>query len=299
MAAEGRPAAATALGLLCFLGAGHTQKAGKFRQQVADGLSWMQKNQNADGSFAKNNYCQSIATMAVAEAYGMTKTPLLKDIAQKAVDTLLARQNEYAGWDYMRASGRNDTSVTGWAVMAMKSAKSSGLDIGNAFEGAAKHVEKVTPEIKGDCSNPTMDHVGYAWYKSKPGNVGHRNSRLTAIGCLIRVFIGEDTSGKVLRAHGNKLLEELPKAKKTDYYRTYYATLAMFQMGGEYWKKWNATMKKVLLDKQCKGGCPDGSWDPFEAGKYGAQRAGRVFTTAVGCLSLEIYYRYLPVAMLK
>jgi hypothetical protein len=58
-------------------------------------------------------------------------------------------------------------------------------------------------------------------------------------------------------------------------------------------------MKKVLLENQCKGGCPDGSWDPFNADKYGAQRAGRVFTTAVGCLSLEIYYRYLPVAMLK
>ncbi|MFC1479310.1 prenyltransferase/squalene oxidase repeat-containing protein [Planctomycetota bacterium] len=290
--------AATGFALLCFLGAGHTQKAGQFRQQVANGLSYLQTSQGAEGSFAKNNYCHSITTMAVAEAYGMTKTPLLKDVAQKAVNVLQSRQNEYAGWDYMKPTGRNDTSVTGWAIMAMKSAKSSGLDIGNAFEGAAKHVEKVTPEIKGD-SYPTMGDVEYVWYSNKGGKGGHKNSRLTAIGCLIRVFIGEDTTGRVLRAHGNRLLEQLPKPGKTDYYRTYYATLAMFQMGGNYWKKWNEKMKKVLLDKQCRGGCADGSWDPFDADKYGAQRAGRVFVTAVGCLSLEVYYRYLPVAMLK
>ena len=77
----------------------------------------------------------------------------------------------------------------------------------------------------------------------------------------------------------------------------YYATLAMFQMGGDYWKKWNESMQRVLLHTQSKGGCADGSWDAASAphGKAG----GRVFTTAIGCLSLEVYYRYLPVAALK
>jgi hypothetical protein len=236
--------------------------------------------------------------MAMAEAYGMTKSPSLKEIAQKAVDVCLSRQNEYLGWDYMKRSKRNDTSVTGWNVMALKSAKSAGLGVGNSFEGIKNHLDKVTPPVQGAGSEPVLsDHVWYAYMEGAAGGSGHKNSRLTAIGLLGRVFIGEDTESDMLRAHGNKLLEELPTANKFDYYRTYYATLAMFQMGGKYWKDWNESMKKVLCDSQCKGGCADGSWQDGQ--DYIGGRMGRLFTTAVGCLSLEVYYRYLPVAMLK
>ena len=297
---EGAVNCASAFALLCFLGAGHTQKAGQFRQQVANGLSFMQANQKASGEFSANNYAHSVATMAVAEAYGMTKTPALQTMAQNAVNALLATQKDYEGFNYTKNhGGRNDTSVTGWATMALKSAKSAGIGVGNAFEGIANHMEHVTPEVKGD-SYPTLaGHVKYTWYSGRQGKAGHANARLTAIGMLCRVFIGEDTNGRVLRAHGYKMLEDMPKPKKTDFYKMYYATLAMFQMGGEFWKKWNETMKKILLDSQRRGGCADGSWDPTNFTGWANDRAGRVFFTAVGCLSLEVYYRYLPVAMLK
>ena len=140
--------------------------------------------------------------------------------------------------------------------------------------------------------------MAYTWH-SGTNALGGRNPRLTAIGMLCRVFIGEDTKGRMLRAHGYKILEHLPKAGKTDFYKMYYATLAMFQMGGEFWEKWNENMKKILLDSQRKGGCADGSWDPTGFASWADQRAGRVFYTAVGCLSLEVYYRYLPVALIK
>jgi hypothetical protein len=58
-------------------------------------------------------------------------------------------------------------------------------------------------------------------------------------------------------------------------------------------------MKKALLDNQCKGGPmdgtendKDGSWDPVGGGHV--PTGGRVFSTALGALSLEVYYRYLP-----
>ena len=183
--------------------------------------------------------------------------------------------------------------------MALKSAKSSDLDIGNGFEGASAFIEKVTPEIKGDEDNSKMDDVFYVYMEGNDKDHKHSNSRLTAIRLLIRVFLGQDTQSKTMRAHANRLLENLPTMQRTDYYQTYYATLAMFQMGGEYWKKYNETMKKVLLDKQMMGGCADGSWDPHDADKCGATRSGRLFVTAIGCLSLEVYYRYMPVSMLK
>jgi len=294
----------TGFGLLCFLGAGHTHKAGKFRQQVADGLSYLKGHQNANGSFCRIGYQHGIATMAVAEAFAMTKSAHLKDVAQKAVDFSLAQQNKdgYLGWNYHGPCARNDTSVTGWQTMAMKSASSAGLDVGNSFEGIKNHLEKVTPPLKGGPSEPELD--GYVKYtynsdtdKVHGGKNWHSggNLRLTAIGMLCRVFIGEDTKGEMLRAHGNKMLTRLPGRSK-DFYYIYYATLAMFQMGGEYWKQWNEALKTCLLESQRKGGCADGSWDPV--GSY-VRRGGRIMSTAIGCLSLEVYYRYLPVAMLK
>jgi hypothetical protein len=73
-------------------------------------------------------------------------------------------------------------------------------------------------------------------------------------------------------------------------YYTYYTTLLMFQMGGDHWKKWNEGMKKMLLDNQRKDGDFDGSWDALSPWE---KKAGRAYTTALGCLSLEVYYRYM------
>jgi len=300
-----RENSATGLGLLCFLGAGHTHKAGKFRQQVADGLAFLKGAQDNDGSFSSCNYVHGITTMALAEAYGMTKSSELKELAQKAVDIILSRQNEYLGWDYRKPTPRNDLSITGWQIMALKSAKSSGLDIGNAFEGGKKFVDKVTPELIGDDYEPQLaGKVAYT-YNSDTGALGHRGMRgltnLPAIGLLCRIFIGEDTNSRMLRAHGNRLLEHLPTTYKNgNMYFWYYATLGMFQMKGKFWDQWNKALKKVLCENQRVGGCADGSWDPTTNSiDFGSTVAGRVFSTAVGCLSLEVYYRYLPVAMLK
>ena len=82
-----------------------------------------------------------------------------------------------------------------------------------------------------------------------------------------------------------------------DYYRWYYATLAMFQMGDTYWKKWNEALKTALCTTQQKGGCEDGSWDPATV-VFGL-KGGRLLSTAMGCLSLEVYYRYAPVKLQK
>ena len=65
----------------------------------------------------------------------------------------------------------------------------------------------------------------------------------------------------------------------------------MFQTGGDVWKKWNDGLKTVLCTNQRKGGDADGSWDPLSAWEI---KAGRAYTTALGAMCLEVYYRYLP-----
>ena len=105
---------------------------------------------SADGKFPgpRRNYIQGIAAMAVCEAYGMTGDLELREPAQRAIDHMLKVQNggddpyRGGGWDYDSATGRNDMSVTGWCVMALKSAKLSGLDIGAGMDKAKNLFER-------------------------------------------------------------------------------------------------------------------------------------------------------------
>jgi hypothetical protein len=128
---------------------------------------------------------------------------------------------------------------------------------------------------------------------------------MTGVGMVCRQFMGSQNSDPFVVGGAEYLIQFPPvwvpgddREGKRDFYHIYYGTLAMFQQGGESWSKWNAALKPVLLDHQRKGGPldgsaadVDGSWDPWgHSGGCG----GRVFQTAVGALSLEVYYRYLP-----
>jgi hypothetical protein len=84
------------------------------------------------------------------------------------------------------------------------------------------------------------------------------------------------------------------KAFPRSIYFLYHSTLAMFQMDGRHWKSWNPQMKKVLLDDQLRGGADDGSWKPPPG--YGmCTSMGRTMSTALGAMTLEVYYRYLRI----
>ncbi|HBN74959.1 MAG TPA: hypothetical protein DD473_03875, partial [Planctomycetaceae bacterium] len=74
-------------------------------------------------------------------------------------------------------------------------------------------------------------------------------------------------------------------------YYWYYGTLAMYQFGGEEWNQWNGQVRELLIAKQRKQGPLAGSWNPDGPwGGYG----GRIYSTALATLSLEVYYRFLP-----
>jgi hypothetical protein len=86
--------------------------------------------------------------------------------------------------------------------------------------------------------------------------------------------------------------QELPGQADVNLYYWYYATLAMYQLQDEHWERWNQALQKSLIAAQHKEGDQAGSWDHDAVwGSYG----GRVYTTALSTLCLEVYYRYLPV----
>jgi hypothetical protein len=117
---------------------------------------------------------------------------------------------------------------------------------------------------------------------------------MTAVSVLSRLLLGQSRSDAKVSKGVDILMANLPswnkpKNDKVDEYYWYYATYAVHQYGGEKWKKWSMHIKKALLDTQRVGMCADGSWDPI--GKWGMV-GGRVYSTALNCLTLQAFYRY-------
>jgi hypothetical protein len=114
---------------------------------------------------------------------------------------------------------------------------------------------------------------------------------MTAEALFCRQLLSEAPSAVARQEAARYLLAELPGRGETNLYYWYYATLALYQLQGEDWERWNAALKPALLKSQRTDGEGAGSWDVDEVwGSYG----GRVYSTSLACLCLEVYYRYLP-----
>ena len=273
----------TGLALLAFLGAGQSHLEGKHRQHVQHGLEFLLASQAADGNlygdaelFARM-YCHGIATLALCEAYALTGDERLKNGVIRAVNYSLRSQHIEGGWRY-QPGDRGDMSQFGWQVMALKSAELAGILI------PAETKSRMTRFLQS-CSAGT--YRGLASYRPQ-----ERPSRtMTAEAMVCRGFLNVENRDETMSEGARFVLEELPSSRQPNVYYWYYGTLAMFQREGNDWRKWNAAMQAALLDTQRFDGRMAGSWDPDQQwGAYG----GRVYSTALGALCLEVYYRYLP-----
>jgi hypothetical protein len=279
-------------------------------------------------------YSLALCTMALSEAYAMSGDPALKEPAQRGVNRILARQvrddkSQYPlGWTYCDPaagtptggittnSKRCDASVTPWMGMTLKSAIAAGLEVKpDGMEGLKRWVEMAWKYSNPDWQklvDPYKDEATvyydfeYDTGKSTYGGATEENGlqvgRLSSAGALCAIFTGKKQGDIMLETLLNYgMNHQFPSAYPPNFYYFYYNSLAMFQAGGERWAKWNPAMRDILVKHQRIGnGCFDGSWD-FGPGIPG-QRAfteglGRPVSTAFGCLTLEVYYRYLPVAL--
>ncbi len=293
----------TGLSLLAFLGSGQTHQTGSCRETVKNGLRYLRDVQDSEGCFGSRTsqhflYNHACATLAMTEAFGMTGSAAFKSPAQRGVGFILKARNPYLAWRYdFPATGDNDTSVTGWMVMALKSAKLSDLEVENqAVKDAISWVDKMT--------EPEFGRTGYQQRGGPPARTNEMMSKfpaaksesLTAVGLTVRIFGGHDMKSDEAIGKGADLLAKcLPKwdvdQGTIDYYYWYYGSLAMFQVGGERWNKWKQAMETALLSHQRleKDRCEYGSWDPIDPW---SGEGGRVYSTAINCLTMEVYYRY-------
>jgi len=276
--------AATALALLPFLGAGHTHRGGDYRQTLDRGLRWLIEAQQDDGELYRGNhgnarmYSHAIATIALCEAYGMTRDPALREPAQRAVRFVVEAQNpQSGGWRYQPRQD-SDLSVHGWQVMALKSALVSGLEVpSESLAKAARYLDSV--EGQGD----QRGRFGYQNRSATPS--------MTAEGLLCREYLGARRDDAAMKNGARYLLDHLPKEGQETSYYWYYGTQVMFHMQGAEWEKWNGSLRDLLVRTQIKDGSMAGTWDPRDNRE---NTGGRIYSTALRLLMLEVYYRHLP-----
>jgi hypothetical protein len=296
----------TGLALLAFLGNGNTTRQGPYKSQVVRGIQWLREQQDFETGLIGDNYStsflydHSIAALALCEAYYFSKSPILANSAQKAINFIGQARNPYGVWRYAAPpQGDNDTSVTGWMIFALKSAEEGGLKVDSAaFSDAITWLDEVT-----DVQNGRVGYSSMGEQSSREVGVNDMYPRelteaMTAVGLLCRFFLNQDPKEEtVMVQHANLLAKTLPKwdgqdGLSNDLYYWYYGSYAMYQMGGKHWRAWNKAMKPAVVDSQETLGSVKGSWEPN--GPWG-MIGGRVYSTALSVLCMEVYFRYAKV----
>ena len=279
-------AAATAFGLLPYFGAGQTHNTeGQYKNNIRAGINWLMQKQKPNGDLSAGSthqmYTHGLATIALCEAYALSKDSRVGQSAQAAINFIQAAQDKNGGgWRYHPGEA-GDTSVVGWQVMALKSGQMAKLNVNPQVLAGAK---KFLTMASGS-------EYGWKFGYTGPGPT----PTMAGVGLLCRQYLGAAKDDPGLTEGSKYLMANMPNQGSRSIYYWYYATQVIHNMLGEDWDKWNKAMRKILVNTQDRQGCPAGSWDPAKpsADAWG-QHGGRVMMTSLSCLTLEIYYRYLP-----
>ncbi len=274
----------TGLALLAFLAGGHSHMDGPWQETVRDGIQFLINQQDSAGSLAGESrlfarmYCHSMGLLALSEAFAMTGDPKLRAAVQRGVDYSVQAQNRYdGGWRY-QPGDEGDMSQFGWQALALHSAEIGGIDIPeDTIRKMHSFIDRCAVKEGG----------GVAAYRPGHGP----STTMTAESLVGRYVLGQSVSDRVIREAKFEITGDMPSARKPNLYYWYYGTMAMYFAGGPEWEQWNTKVKSVLLSSQEHSGDGRGSWEP---NGLWAPYGGRVYSTALSALILEVYYRYLP-----
>lgn len=275
----------TALATLSFLASGQSHLEGQYQKEIQRGLEFLVRSQHSNGDlsgdaklFAKM-YCHSMSLLALSEALAMTGDKRLLNPVQRGVDFTVAAQNRSdGGWRYAPGDP-GDMSQFGWQVLALHSAKLGNATVPLAtMDRMEKFLESCTSGVGG----------GLASYRPKQGP----STTMTAEALLCRYILQKNVAPTTLLEASRRIATERPTPHHVNLYYWYYGTLALYHAGGNDWEQWNTELKRTLLALQNQSGKDTGSWPANGVwGGYG----GQVYSTAMATLSLEVYYRYLPI----
>ncbi len=274
-----------ALAGMAFLSKGHVPTEGPYAVALNRIIDFILDSQKPDGLFEKGPagsgpmYAHNIATLFLSEASGMVDPERQRRISTalpKSLALILRAQavkkdeHNRGGWRYHPGSNDSDTSCSGWALMALRSAKLNGAavpddSIRNAVEYLHRH------------QNPQQGCFGYN------GQDDHALS-LTGMGLLCLELCGEHGSDRTKNA-ADWLLRHFRQlgGGQFEFYGNYYNAQALFQIGGRHWQEYANWMYTTYLPRQAA----DGAWESNEA--------GRIYGTSMMVLAFTVPWRQLPI----
>jgi len=283
----------SSLCVMAFLSKGHTPGTGPYGNVINKGLDYILSTSQSNGLLVSPErsgrngsgpmYAHCIATLLLSEVSGMVSPARQKRIDKalpKALALILSAQRvrkharNAGGWRYRPDSSDSDLSLTGWALMALRSAR---------LNGAAVPTESIDDAIKYVMRCRTRDW-GFSY---QPG--GSSSPSRVGVGLLCLELCGRQHGSEVTkraadyilkRYHGNRHFSGSHAA-----YAVYYCSQAMFQVGGKQWEKWGDRLYTTLLNIQKK----DGSWT------LSGSRGGSSYSTAMCVLAMTVSYRQLPI----
>lgn len=276
-ARQPRNTAITSFALLAFMARGHLPGQGKYGPEVARGAKFLVAAARPDGYLVGPSggtmYCHGMATLALAELWGMTGDDAIRPVLIKAVDLIVRCQNPEGGWRYEPAPTGADISVTIMQVMALRAAKGCGLHVPDAT------LARAIRYIKGRHHAPS----GGFGYQDPSGPPGFARS---AAGVCALQLAGAYDADEIPRAL--TYLKENFNTREHFWYGHYYAAHAMHQVGGKDWDDWYGRIRGFLLSKQgVAGDWPDESLD--------GQPVGPVYQTSIAVIILATPGSLLPI----
>lgn len=271
--------AATGLALMALLGAGYTHRSGPYQNEIQKALDFLMEEMRISkhgGSLVqgeKGMYSHAIATIALSEAFAMTQDTRLVHTISEARKYIETAQHRKGGWRYIPGT-TGDLTVTGWQLMALKSCEMANFP---------------TPDKTWKNAESFIDSLA-----SSSGSYGYQqpeeNPTTTAVGVLSKMYLGATLENDTQKMGARLIVARGPS--KTNVYFNYYATQVLMHRNDDAWPKWNDELRDYLISTQDHGGNHQaGSWyftDPH------GQMGGRLYTTAMVIMTLEVYYRFMP-----
>ena len=337
---EGHIKASTSIALLPFLGAGHTHLDGQYKEVVYRGLEQLKtildielkelhpEDPDFVSTFSGDLYGYGLATLVMAEAFGMTADPDLERYVNALAAFLTRHQHPLGGWRY-ELGQPGDITVTGWQVVALKSSQIAGAAVhSDIFRQADKFLDSLTPPapqsrpgraqvVANQVGNTKRDPTRYHYLASFANSTTREPGECTsAVGLLCRLYTGWNSNDPRLLQGVNQLLNSKTHPALL-LYRNFYLAQILLHIDHPAWKQWNRRNRDYLVQMQVtettrmnkrspafgSPPCEIGSW--YLTNPNGNTKnvirdrhlapAGRLAHTALAILTLEVYYRLLPI----
>ncbi len=273
----------TALACLAFMAEGSQPRVGKYGRQLDRGLEFILNNVQSIGVISGKGsnpygpgYEHAFSTLALLMASGdMPWRPQTRDVISRALHVLLRSQKLDGGWRYqMSRDGLSDLSVTANVLWVLRSAKKAGFTIPrDAIDKGVKYIE--------DCANPdgTFRYLTGGLH-AEPSLGGTGMIALSNHGRLDHPLVAP-ASDKIAYDYRRYTIDDL-RGRRYCLFGMFYASVAMYPCGDEYFVPWFKKTNELLVTMQQKDG------------DFLDEHDNRVYTTAMAAIVLQAPKVYLP-----